>query len=127
MAELHVIAALRNKRAELSGMVCQLEQQLVQQRANLSHLDATMRLFDPGIQPSEIRAKQQRTRSAWFRPGKCLRLIYEELRDSSEPMTTRELAKRIIGPPKRRPRIRGRQCTHRRLGDRLVIAHSIRN
>jgi hypothetical protein len=37
MAELYVIGALRNKRAELAGMLNQLEQQLVQQRANLAH------------------------------------------------------------------------------------------
>ena len=82
MAELHVISALRNKRAELAGMLSQLEQQLVRQRANLTHLDATMRLFDPDIRPQEIRPKQQRARSAWFRQGECLRLIYDELRDA---------------------------------------------
>ena len=52
MAEPHVIGALRNKRAELAGMLRQLEQQLVQQRANLAHVDATMRLFDPDIRPN---------------------------------------------------------------------------
>jgi hypothetical protein len=56
MAELHVIGALRNKRAELTGILCQLEQQLVQQRADLAHLDATMRLFDPDIRPAPTRA-----------------------------------------------------------------------
>ena len=58
MAEPHVIGALRNKRAELAGILRQLEQQLVQQRANLAHLDATMRLFDPDIRPKDIRPKQ---------------------------------------------------------------------
>ena len=47
MAEPHVIGALRNKRAELAGILRQLDQQLAQQRANLAHVDATMRLFDP--------------------------------------------------------------------------------
>jgi hypothetical protein len=96
MAELHVVGALRNKRAELAGVVGQLEKQLTQQRMNLTHLDATMRLFDPQVRPSEIRPKQQRERSAWFRPGECLRLIYDELRDAAQPMTTRELAERIM-------------------------------
>jgi hypothetical protein len=45
MAEPHVIGALRNKRAELAGTLRQLEQQLAGHRANLAHLDATMRLF----------------------------------------------------------------------------------
>ena len=96
MAETHVIGALRNKRAELAGMLRQLEQQLVQQRANLAHLDAAMRLFDPQIRPNEIRPKQPRERNAWFRPGECLRLIYDELREAIQPMTTRELTERIM-------------------------------
>jgi hypothetical protein len=96
MAQLHVIGALSNKRSELAGIVRQLEQQLVQQRTNLAHLDATMRLFDPDIQPKQIRAKQSRVRSVWFRPGECLRLIYDELRDAAPPITTRELAERIM-------------------------------
>jgi hypothetical protein len=74
----------------------QLEQQLAQQRANLAHLDATMRLFDPKIQPGNIRPRQRRARNVWFRPGECLRLIYDELREATQPLTTRELAERIM-------------------------------
>ena len=96
MAEPHVIGALRNKRAELAGALHQLEQQLTQQRANLVHLDAAMRLFDPDIRPQDIRPKRSRARNAWFRPGECLRLIYDELREATEPLTTRELAERIM-------------------------------
>ena len=55
-----------------------------------------MRLFDPDIRPNKIRPRQQRARHAWFRPGECLRLIYDELRDTVQPMTTRELAERIM-------------------------------
>ena len=96
MAELHVIGVLRNKRAELSGTLRQLEQQLVQRRENLAHLDAIMRLFDPNIQPKDIRPKRPRVSNAWFRPGECLRLIYDKLRDATQPLTTRDLAERLM-------------------------------
>jgi hypothetical protein len=96
MAEPHVIGALRDKRSELDGMLRQLEKQLVLQRANLAHVDATMRLFDPGIRPNDIRPRQPRERNAWFRQGECLRLIYDELREATQPVTTRELAERIM-------------------------------
>jgi hypothetical protein len=96
MAEPHVVGALRRKRADLAGTVLQLEKQLEQERANLTHLDATMRLFDPHSRPEEIRPKQSRQRSAWFRQGECLRLLYDELRGAPEPMTTRELTERIM-------------------------------
>lgn len=96
MAELHVIAALRDKRSELAGKVMSLEQQLAEHRGSLTHVDATMRLFDPELRPEDIRPRQQRTRSVWFRPGECLRLIYDVLREAPEPMATRELAARIM-------------------------------
>lgn len=96
MSEPHVLSALHNKRSELAGILKQLEQRLAKHRADLMHVDATMRLFDPDIRPKEIRAKQQRARNAWFRQGECLRLIYDELRDATEPVTTRELAERIM-------------------------------
>jgi hypothetical protein len=96
MAEPHVICGLRDKRAELAGMVNRLEQQLVQHRASLMHLDATMRLFDPDIRPEEIRPRQLRAHNDWFEPGECLRLIYDVLRDAAQPVTTRDLAGRII-------------------------------
>jgi hypothetical protein len=96
MAEPHVIGALRDKRSELDGMLRQLEHQLVLQRANLAHVDATMRLFDPDIRPNDIRPRQPRERNAWFRQGECLRLIYDELRQATQPATTRELAERIM-------------------------------
>jgi hypothetical protein len=96
LAEAHVIGALRDKRSELAGMVTRLEQELVEHRASLTHIDATMRLFDPDSRPGEIRPRQQRTRNVWFRPGECLRLIYDVLRDAAGPLTTRELAERIM-------------------------------
>src|SRR5881275_2801007 len=96
MAELHVICALRDKRSELAGMMNRLEQQLAQHRASLAHLDATMQLFDPDIRPDQIRPRQQRPRNAWFRPGECLRLIHDVLRDAPRPVTARALAERIM-------------------------------
>src|ERR1700675_2674590 len=96
MAELHVIGALRNKRAELAGTLRQLEQQLARERTNLTHLDATMRLFDPNIRPKDIRPRQRRTHNAWFRHGECLRLIYGAVREAIQPVTTRDLTDRIM-------------------------------
>jgi hypothetical protein len=96
MAEPHVVGALRRKRADLAGVVLQLEKRLTQERANLTLLDATIRLFDPHSHPEEIRPKQSRQRSAWFRQGECLRLIYDQLRGAPEPTTTHDLTERIM-------------------------------
>ena len=96
MAEVDVISLLRDKRTELTGMVVQMERQLAQRRMDLMHLDATMQLFDPAIRPGEVHPRQERARSIWFGGDECLRLIYDELREAPEPLTTRDLAERIM-------------------------------
>ena len=48
------------------------------------------------FQPKDIRPKRPRVCNAWFRPGECLRLIYDELREATQPVTTRELAERLM-------------------------------
>ncbi len=88
--------ALRNKRSELVGVMSRLEQQLAQHRGSLTHLDATMRLFDPDMLPQDTNPAQQRERVSWFRPGECRRLIYDVLRDALQPLATRELAERAM-------------------------------
>jgi hypothetical protein len=96
MAELRVMDALREKRSELNGVVSRLEQELSQHRGSLAHLDATMRLFDPGMPSHDADPAQQRERVSWFRPGECRRLIYDVLRDAPQPLATRELAERVM-------------------------------
>ena len=97
MAAPHVMDALREKRAELNGIVSHLEQQIAQHRASLVHLDAAMRLFDPDLKPEDASSRQQRPRNVWFHPGECLRLIHDVLREAPQPMTTRALTEQVMG------------------------------
>jgi hypothetical protein len=96
VAEQHIMRVLREKRSELAGLVKGLEQELNENRAALMHLDATMRLFDPESRPEEIGPAQRRRCNAWFRPGECLRLIYDVLRDAPQPMPTREVVEQMM-------------------------------
>lgn len=96
MAEQHITRVLREKRSELAGVMKGLEQQLNENRAALMHLDATMRLFDPASRPEEIGPAQRRRCNAWFRPGDCLRLIYDVLRDVPQPMPTRAVVEQMM-------------------------------
>lgn len=95
MGELQVIDGLQDKRSELVGLVGRLEQQLADHRVSLTHLDATLRLFDPNLLLQDT-DPQQRERVSWFRPGECLRAIYDVLREAPQPLTTRDVAKRVI-------------------------------
>ena len=95
MGELQVIGGLRDKRSELIDLVGRLEQQLTDHRISLTHLDATLRLFDPDLLLPDTDL-QQRDRVSWFRPGECLRAIYDVLREAPQPLTTRDVAGRVI-------------------------------
>lgn len=96
MGEPHVISALRDKRAELSGTIKALEAKIGQHRTNLLHLDATLRLFAPEIEPGSIPSKRPKARNEWFVRGECLRLIYDVLRNAAMPINTGEVVYRLM-------------------------------
>ena len=96
MGETHVISALRDKRAELSGLIRDLEKKIGQYRVDLVHLDATMRLFDAGCRPEEVPPRRPVRRNDWFRPGECARLVCDVLRTAAAPMPTTEVTRRLM-------------------------------
>ena len=96
MSEPHVVAALKDKRAELMGLIGELEKRIDGHRADLVHLDATLRMFAPCSEAAEIRPKAVRRRSAWFGRGECARLVYGILRTAVRPMTSREIAEALM-------------------------------
>lgn len=92
MGEPHVISALRDKRAELSGELIQTEKRLIQIRADLQSLDGAIRVFDPSLVPTAIRPRIKRKPPTVFRYGQFSRTILTLLRQNSGPMTVREIA-----------------------------------
>ena len=96
MAELHVVAALKDKRAELSGSIADLEKRIGQHRADLLHVDAVLRLFAPEIEPATIPPRAVRRPNSWFRPGELARLVLEVLRTALMALTVREITAQIM-------------------------------
>src|SRR4051812_22208281 len=94
MAEPHVIAALRDKRAELSGGIADLEKRIGQHRADLLHVDAVLRLFAPDLEPATILPKAVRQPSGWFRPGELARMVLDVLRTA--PLSIREITGQVM-------------------------------
>jgi hypothetical protein len=95
MAEAHVLSALRDKRSELSGLIQELEKKIGLHRANLSHLDSTLRLFCPDIDPGTILPRLPRARNIWFRPGECVRMVCDLLRDAPVPVPTTSIVRHL--------------------------------
>ena len=96
MVESHVVSALVNKRAEIAGVIARTEKQLGQFRADLVHLDATIRLFAPGMEPQTIPAKRIRQSDLWFEQGELSRRVLDALRRAGEPIRAPDLVKAVM-------------------------------
>ena len=96
MAESHVVSALTNKRAEIAGMIARAQQQLGQFRADLVHLDATIRLFVPAIEPETIPPKRIRQSDLWFEPGGLSRRVLDALRRAGAPIRAPDLVRAVM-------------------------------
>ena len=96
MAEPHVVAALKDKRAELSGSIADLEKRIGQHRADLLHVDAVLRLFAPEFEPATIPPRAVRRPNSWFKPGELTRLLLEVLRTAPAALSVRDITVQVM-------------------------------
>jgi len=66
MSATLIISTLRDKRLEVADAIERLERQADQHRADLAHLEATMRLFDPNVEPETFQPAPARRRNDGF-------------------------------------------------------------
>ncbi len=91
-----IVNALVAKRAEIAGIIADLQKKFEEHQNDLTHLDHALRLFDPTISAWDIRAKRPKARTAgYFQHGELSRRIYESLRDQ-EWVTSAEIADRAM-------------------------------
>jgi hypothetical protein len=99
MADTHVVSALRDKRAKLTGLIDALQDQLRQAMIDLDHIDATLRMFDPDIELDEIKPKPLPPRHHAFK-GQVTRAILAMLRAEgamdAKAITIRLMAERQL-------------------------------
>jgi hypothetical protein len=96
MADSHVISALREKRALVAGLIEKLERKLEQHRADLTHIDGVLRLFQPDRNPGDIKPKRTYARrTRYFGKNELSRLCREALRDG-DLTSTDDVAARLI-------------------------------
>lgn len=96
MAESHVVSALVAKRSEVAGLIADLERKAAQQRADLVHVDAVLRLYAPELEPDCIPSRAVRRRNGWFKPGELVRMVLGIMRVAPAPMPAREIAAAVM-------------------------------
>lgn len=91
MSQSQVVSNLAERRAVLANEAARLRERLDTLTADLAHLDATIRLFDPNFALSDIRLKGPTRNNPWFVNGELSRFALDALRQASGPMSTRQL------------------------------------
>lgn len=63
--------------------------------ANIGHVEAVIRLFDPAYNVKRIPGRRRNVGNPWFKRGTLFRAALDVLRKADAPMTTMEIAKRL--------------------------------
>ena len=93
MTESIVVKALLDKDAEIRGQIAVLEGQMAKHRAELAHVQATLRLFDPAQDVKRIRPKAAAApRSTYFVMGEITRRCHDALREAGGPISAEDIA-----------------------------------
>jgi hypothetical protein len=86
------VAALQRKRAEIAGIIRELEKRLTAYRADLVHIDNALRILNSPIVGDMIPARKPRPRNTgYFAHGELSKRIYSALR-TRESVSAAELA-----------------------------------
>src|SRR6201997_4501013 len=93
----HVVSGLIEKRRELAGMIDELQRQLDQHRADLTHIDGVLRVLAADLDPVTIRPKRIYRRNRYFARNELSRLCLGVLRTAAgELLSTDDIAGRVI-------------------------------
>ena len=64
--------------------------------ANIGHVEAVIRLFDPAYDVRRIPGRRRNVGNPWFKRGTMFRAALDVLRKANEPLTTMDITRRII-------------------------------
>jgi hypothetical protein len=93
----HVVSGLIEKRRELAGIIDELQRRFDQHRADLTHIDGTLRVIAVDLDPETIRPKRTYRRNRYFARNELSRLCLGVLRTAAgELLSTDEIAGRVI-------------------------------
>lgn len=91
-----VVSGLVKRRAELAGDIENTQKLLGKLVHDLEQLDAVILQFDPSYNVESIKPKAFRPPADWSKRGEMARVIMGILRQSAEPMSTRDITTELF-------------------------------
>jgi hypothetical protein len=96
LSNKYALAALKERRASIAGLITETEARLVRMRQDLAHVDGTLRMFS-NIEPGSIAPKKPYKRVMLFGHGELNRLIFSAMRKGDgRPMSVPEIAAGVV-------------------------------
>lgn len=93
----HVVTGLIERRRELAGVIDDMQRRLDQYRADLTHIDGTLRVLATDLDPDTIRPKRIYRRNRYFARNELSRLCLGVLRTAAgELLSTDDIVGRVI-------------------------------
>lgn len=93
----HLVVGLIEKRRELAGILDELQRQLDQHRADLTHIDGVLRVLASDIDPEKLKPKRSYRRNRYFAHNELSRLCLGVLRAAAgELLSTDDIAGQVI-------------------------------
>jgi hypothetical protein len=111
----YALAALKRQRGLLSAEIIAAKNALKWKQDQLEHLDCTLRLLDPTLDPKGLPIARPRKRFKLFRQGELGQLIRDTLRTAGKPLGTHQIVTALLeagghgeaARPSLTPRVRG--------------------
>ncbi|OYU36561.1 hypothetical protein [Novosphingobium sp. PASSN1] len=97
MADTYAISALTDKRARIDGEIQARRFQIMRLECELAHIDAVIKMFSPSYDISKIATKRSFSKNPAGTPrGSGSREALTILREVNEPLTSMEIAIRVL-------------------------------
>jgi hypothetical protein len=90
------VAQLVNLHADLGGKLLACQAQAARLTSDMRHVEAVIRMFDPGYDVRRIAVKRRQKKNPWFKRGHMFRAAIDVLREAGAPLETREIAVRLL-------------------------------
>ena len=92
----HIVSRLTTKRTELARLITDLERELDQHRADLTHIDGALRVLRADLDPSMVQPGRRYKKTQYFGHNELSRLCMDTLRLAAEPLTAEGVTLRIM-------------------------------
>lgn len=89
------VQTLLRLHADIGGRILANQQEAERLRQDMQHVEAVIKMFDPAFNLRPVAVKR-RKRNQWFKRGTIFRHAMDVLRAADAPLTSREIALRML-------------------------------